>query len=586
MATVADLYAQTLGRAPDAGGLAYWTQMFGSEVDPSEAATFKSVANVTEPEKVAAVSSGVAPTAAPAPSTTGDAPRATQVDKVGSFAPTAAVAPKTVNDLYQTFYGTPGNAEGLSYWGGADKAVNSKDTASWLHWAAKDPSIADKSTGITVDQAYQTYLGFKPDDAARNYWTGGDPNKELTTAELAAITSEHYKLNPDKGFHWNDLRDNLEAAAVIAGNYVLPGSSLVTSQLVTQGAQDALSTDAGKLANLAAGATGGVQGNMSNYGKVGETLGLTNPAQVTEAEFLAYDTAAQQAAMGNDFSAIQQNLIASGVDPLEAASIVQTLGTNPGITGLQLAELAGKTAASETLGSQIGSNVTNAAKAVGSGIGGAVSGGVGNSLLGNIGAATSIAAGINSLTGGGLTDLLGLGDKAPTAAEAQKMADPFSPYRAKLAEMYSGYLTGGNNTNIAQMPGYSQFESGVLNPALEATKRAGAKSGMLMSGNEQIALQKQGQTGYYNFMTDYLNRLATASGATTAPAQAANLGLAQGAANQQGIMQGIGGVGTGLAGLFGTNNTNVANTSSSTAGAGPTGYNWNLDSVDTSSWMG
>ena len=38
--TVADLYQQILGRAPDAGGLAYWQQQFGNEIDPSEIGTF------------------------------------------------------------------------------------------------------------------------------------------------------------------------------------------------------------------------------------------------------------------------------------------------------------------------------------------------------------------------------------------------------------------------------------------------------------------------------------------------------------------------------------------------------------------
>ena len=431
---------------------------------------------------------------------------------------------------------------------------------------------ADPSTGVRSDGG-TTYTYWDPDGTQRTAFKADSGGGLFGSG-----------IGPDAS--WVDFRDNLEAAGVVAGNYFLPGSSLLTSQLVTKGAQENLNTDVGKLANLAAGAAGGINGNLSNYGKIGEAVGLTNPAQVTEAEFLAYDTAAQQAAMGNDFAAIQQNLIASGIDPLDAASIVQTLGTNPGITGAQLAELSGKTVASETLGSQVGSNATKtAAGTVGSGIASAVGGSTGGSILGNIGAATSIAAGINSLTGGGLTSALGIGDKAPTAAEAQKMADPFSPYRSKLAEMYSGYLTGGNNTDLTKMPGYSQFESGVLNPALEATKRAGAKSGMLMSGNEQIALQKQGQTGYYGFMTDYLNRLATASGASVAPAQAANLGLAQGAANAQGVMQGTGAVATGLANLFGTNNTNVASTSSNTVGAGPAGYNWNLGSVDTSSWM-
>ena len=49
MTTVADLYTQVLGRAPDAGGLAYWESMFGPTVDTTELGTFLSVANVTEP---------------------------------------------------------------------------------------------------------------------------------------------------------------------------------------------------------------------------------------------------------------------------------------------------------------------------------------------------------------------------------------------------------------------------------------------------------------------------------------------------------------------------------------------------------
>jgi len=234
-----------------------------------------------------------------------------------------------------------------------------------------------------------------------------------------------------------------------------------------------------------------------------------------------------------------------------------------------VAPVTAEGAAAGGIGSVAGSAATGAAGAVGSGISSAVGGAGAGSILGQIAAATSIASGINGLTGGGLTSALGIGEKAPTAAEAQKMADPFSPYRSKLAEMYSGYLTGGNKTDITQMPGYSQFESGVLNPALEATKRAGSKSGMLMSGNEQIALQKQGQAGYYGFMTDYLNRLATGSGASVAPTQAANLGLAQGSSNAQGIMQGIGGVSTGLAGLFGGNSKPpTANIGPTTVGAG------------------
>lgn len=63
-----------------------------------------------------------------------------------------------------------------------------------------------------------------------------------------------------------DVRDPLEAAAVIGGNYFLPGSSIVTKELVSEGAQDILNTEGGQILNTAAGVTGGVQGNMSNYG--------------------------------------------------------------------------------------------------------------------------------------------------------------------------------------------------------------------------------------------------------------------------------------------------------------------------------
>jgi len=47
---IANLYQGVLGRAPDAGGAAYWAERFGSEVDPEEAALFTQAA---EPELIA-----------------------------------------------------------------------------------------------------------------------------------------------------------------------------------------------------------------------------------------------------------------------------------------------------------------------------------------------------------------------------------------------------------------------------------------------------------------------------------------------------------------------------------------------------
>mgnify|MGYP003648873227 CR=1 FL=1 len=71
---------------------------------------------------------------------------------------------------------------------------------------------------------------------------------------------------------WTKLRDAVESVAVVAGNVVLPGSSLVSSQLVSKGAQKNLSSDLGKVAQLGSGLYGGLPtdmggaGNLSNYG--------------------------------------------------------------------------------------------------------------------------------------------------------------------------------------------------------------------------------------------------------------------------------------------------------------------------------
>ncbi len=69
--TIESLYQDILGRAPDPEGLAYWQNTFGTSIDPSEVATFRTAA---APE-LASMNAGVAPpapTAAPAFSSTAE----------------------------------------------------------------------------------------------------------------------------------------------------------------------------------------------------------------------------------------------------------------------------------------------------------------------------------------------------------------------------------------------------------------------------------------------------------------------------------------------------------------------------------
>lgn len=161
--------------------------------------------------------------------------------------------------------------------------------------------------------------------------------------------------------------------------------------------------------------------------------------------------------------------------------------------------------------------------------------------FGTVATVVGIASGIKSLTS----------SPGQAGQQAQQAVDPFTSYRGKLGQMYSGYLTGEDQTDITKMPGFSQFQKGVMNPALEASKRTSSASGMLRSGNEQIALQDIGQRGYYGFMTDYLNRLATGSGAGYAPAQGGMAGIAQGNLQDQAQMQALGGILQNAGSLYG-----------------------------------
>jgi len=158
----------------------------------------------------------------------------------------------------------------------------------------------------------------------------------------------------------------------------------------------------------------------------------------------------------------------------------------------------------------------------------------------------AIAGGVNSLTGGGITNALGLG---PNTSGTVNQANPMAPYQAQLAGMYAGYLQPGQSPNIQQMPGYTQFQQGVLDPALAANKASAASSGMLYSGNEEAALQKLGQQSYSGFMTNYLSQLSGGAGVGFNPASAAQLGAQQANLANQGIAQGFGSVATGLRGF-------------------------------------
>ena len=157
--------------------------------------------------------------------------------------------------------------------------------------------------------------------------------------------------------------------------------------------------------------------------------------------------------------------------------------------------------------------------------------------LATIGSVLSIAGGINSLTGGGISQMLGMGGQV-SGSQAQSAVNPMAPYQAQLAQMYQGYLQPGASVAPQNLPGFTQFNTGVLNPAMESSKASAAASGQTYSGAESAQLQSIGQKGYSGFMNDYLNRLYT--GATGGAALGGQALTSQSNLNNQAFSQGLG----------------------------------------------
>jgi hypothetical protein len=162
-----------------------------------------------------------------------------------------------------------------------------------------------------------------------------------------------------------------------------------------------------------------------------------------------------------------------------------------------------------------------------------------------------IAAGVNSLTGGGVSKLFG-GQGQQSGASATATANPMAPYQAQLAQMYQGYLQPGASSNIQAMPGFTQYKTGVLDPAMQASQAKAASTGQLYSGAESAQLQQIGQQGYSGFMQNYMSNLY--SGATGGALAGQQAGNTVNTANQQAFQQGLGSLATGLQGYAGNPN--------------------------------
>lgn len=75
---------------------------------------------------------------------------------------------------------------------------------------------------------------------------------------------------------WTSIRDAVESVAVIAANTVLPGSSLITSNLVSQGSQDQLNSTLGQVAQIGSS----LYGASNMFGGSGTQAPVTDGSMV------------------------------------------------------------------------------------------------------------------------------------------------------------------------------------------------------------------------------------------------------------------------------------------------------------------
>ena len=129
---------------------------------------------------------------------------------------------------------------------------------------------------------------------------------------------------------WTKLRDTVESAAVVAGNYFLPGSSIITSKLVSQGSQDQLNSALGKIAQLGSGGAAFLEGGpgLSNYSaaydKAVSALGLSPSAGMTGQQAVDAYNAGKISA--DEFAALASGDSAGGGGLLAAIKGTDTSG--------------------------------------------------------------------------------------------------------------------------------------------------------------------------------------------------------------------------------------------------------------------
>ena len=328
---------------------------------------------------------------------------------------------------------------------------------------------------------------------------------------------------------WTDLRDTVESAAVVAGNFFLPGSSLVTSHLTSQGSQDQLSSTLGTIAQLGSGGAGALTGNLANYST-------------------AFDKVAS---------------FVGGTTGTGAAA-----AATPQLTGQALVDAfdAGKLSADEFATLASGAGTTPAALKAGIGLSSfiAPAASLASGLLGYAGATK--AAGISAEASANALELQRNIYNQQTALNDPYRQAGLTAQNALLQKMGLGGNTGAADygqyakdfsmADYQADPGYAfRLKAGTDALGHQAAARGGLISGQTLKGMQDYAQNSASQeysNAYNRYQTNRSNQLNSLGNLMSS---------GQAAANQQGIQ----------AGQYGTNATNTITNAGNVAGSAALG---------------
>lgn len=352
------------------------------------------------------------------------------------------------------------------------------------------------------------------------------------------------------------IRDAFESVADLGGNYLLPGSSLLTNHLVSKGSQKQLNSTIGKIAQFASGAAGGGLGSdftgIPSASSIGAGwTGLGNAA----GSVVGYPTAGTD--VSNSLSSfLNGSGASSAASKADANSFAPLDGANTGVNQ------ATDNLVNSFSGQQ-GSNVLSPPSTLGVGTapgassyGGSGALGVGGSSYGNL---ATLVGGANSL----LANDTAQKDLLDAQKRAENVILPYSATGASANSRLSDLLGTSSNTgaegygsltkpftpgDLTQDPGY-KFQ---LDQGNQALQRQAAATGRLDSGASLKAAQQFGQgladSTYNNAFNRNLQQNQQIGGALSGAS-----GAGQNAATSLGTIYGNTGTAKANAGISSSN---------------------------------